>query len=103
MDNNNGQQIAATTRSQIRPMDLMAVGAQRGTYTFDKEGTLKFKVGGRMKWIEIALENDTYTVRLVRIKAKTFERVIVDSVSGIYNDMLSSAINNVYHGRTSGY
>lgn len=90
MTNTEASQIAATTRSQIGVMNLMACGARKFSYSAD--GQLTFKVGGRMRSIEITLDaSDTYTVRLVRI-TRNYSRVVVEEHSDVYCDVLGQVV-----------
>jgi hypothetical protein len=81
---------AETTRRQIGMMNLMACGARQ--FSYDAEGTLKFKVGGRMRYVEVQLDpSDTYTARLIRV-TRNYEVVTVEETSGVYCDQIGEAV-----------
>jgi len=83
-------ETANATWNQISVATKMACGAREVAY--DSTG-LRFKVGGRQRWIEIELDaSDTYTVRLVRVHK--YERIVVEEHSDVYADQLSEC---VYH------
>lgn len=79
------------TWSQIPVMTKMACGAREAT-TYGEGRNLRFKVGGRMRYVEVELTPaDTYTARLVRINAR-YERVVVEEKTDVYCDMLSETV-----------
>lgn len=83
------------TWQQIPVMTKMAVGA-RNAVTYGEAG-LQFKVGGRMRTIQVELDpTDTYTVRLVRV-TRNYERVVMSEVSGVYVEQLAETIYRACH------
>ena len=91
MTNTNHHPENITWR-QITTMTKMACGAKQPV-TFDDNG-LRFKVGGRQRWIEVELDaSDTYTARLVRM-TRNYQRVTVEESAGVYVDCLNETI---YH------
>jgi hypothetical protein len=91
------QTKARTILAQIGNVTLMAIGAHNPSHLdgYNVEGEpydvrLSMKVHGRLRWLEVDLEhNDTYTVRLVRLRKA--EKIVVDEVSGVYCDTLEDA------------
>lgn len=80
-------------------MSLMRVGAHEFT-ACERGGCagLRFKVGGRMRYMEVMLDpSDTYTVRYFRLN-KRYEQIELAKVSGVYNDMLPAIVDDTYHG-----
>jgi hypothetical protein len=90
MTNHEAKTVAETARAQIGTMNLMACGARE--FSYDSDGTLKFKVGGRMRWVTVALDpSDTYTVKLVRV-TRNYDLVTVEEHSGVYCDQLGETV-----------
>lgn len=90
----NGREIAQTTWNQIPTMTKMACGARERM--FDAKGTLTFKVGGKpMRFVCIELDpSDTYNVEHYRLKRGSYDKVSLESASGVYADALGEI---VYH------
>ena len=90
----NTTDIATTTWQQISTMTKMACGAREPVASGN---TLRFKVGGRLRWVEVELTPaDTYTVRLVTLRGGKYgERVVVEELEGVYCDNLSGIVYRV--------
>lgn len=87
----NTTNTATTTWQQISNMTKMACGAREPVASGN---TLRFKVGGRLRWVEVELTPaDTYTCRLVTLRGGKYgERVVVEELSDVYADMLSEIV-----------
>ena len=82
--------IATIIWNQIPVSMKMAYGMRNPVSSGSK---LTIKVGGRMTWIEVTLtSDDLYTVERIRINRK-HERIVEETLSGVYNDMLNDVIN----------
>lgn len=95
---------AATMVKQISVMDRMACGWREASWaeghsSDDFDVRVYAKVLNRCRRIEITLElNDTYTVRLFKIptmRAKDPTPVMLEEVSDVYCDQLSSVVYGV--------
>lgn len=87
---NSSNHPGQTTWRQISITTKMACGARQPMLVGDS--AIKFKVGGRMRWVEIELDaSDTYTARLVRI-TRNYERIVVEECSHVYADSLSAVV-----------
>lgn len=74
---------------QIPVMTKMSCGARQACLT---DAGIKFKVGGRMRWIFVDLDqSDTYSVKLVRV-TRDVKTVTVKKFEGVYADMLGEII-----------
>ena len=84
---------ASITWRQISVATKMACGARAPVAYGVGDVGLCFKVGGRMRWVEVELDpSDTYTCRLVRMSGAT--RHVTEEHTDIYCDVLSEC---VYH------
>lgn len=84
------------TMSQLPKGVLMRLGAREfsGSDTYrDCLSILTFKVGKRMTWVEIKLmPSDTYTVTMLRLKPKTYERKELAKAEDVYCDSLGQVL-----------
>lgn len=85
-----------TTRRQIGVMNLMACGARDFVTGPD---SLAFRAGskrGIVAKVIVTLDpDDTYTVRYVAMKARTYEIVTDESVSMVYADSLGATVRQM--------
>lgn len=83
--------------SQIPVMTKMSVGAREPMLSGD--AGLKFRVLSKpMRFVEVELDaSDTYTVRYSHIKRGSYERVVLEEVSGVYVEQLGETIYRATH------
>lgn len=81
---------------QLTVMTKMSCGARQPVLLTQDEQGICFKVHSKpMRYIEVILDpSDTYTVRYLRLKRGSYERITLEEHAGIYVDMLNET---VYH------
>jgi len=84
--------VANTIWQQISVATKMACGARQPVAS---EWGLTFKVGGLLRYVMVDLDDDdTYSVRHVKVNRSTYKQTVLESDSGVYADALSEV---VYH------
>jgi hypothetical protein len=80
-------------KNQIGIGNLMAVGARE--FVRD-ENSLMFRVSRGMQKLIVTLEpDDTYSVRYVKMKARTYEVVADETVAGVYADNIGAVVRRL--------
>jgi len=88
--------MATTAWRQIPVGVKMSLGAREpaGSKAEGVLARLTFKVGSKpLHYVEVDLDpSDTYTVRMLKLKRKTYERVVLAEASDVYCDDLGRVL-----------